>query len=394
MPIMKSLSEIDFVLLAQQDYQDFSGRVELDCSDFAKKHLCIQSIQGHAQAGHCSFHRKAFSNTTIENVVEAVGEDGLEDFKRERQTEIDRVFDWVKRATRGEKLKKFMLDGKPLFGINIFNELEIENMDDVLKGISLGSVMDNFRWRQKVFERYRHQMGGGECLAVNVERLKSLNLGLRDLSELENEKWLVRWLEEERVISGDFVTKSDSGFSCGYVRYKSGFGISDDASVINAGVLYSRDAALGLFLADGTDTWDKCSSIILKGGQDEYLGKIVKDAGKIKLSEEDIVDFIYLSSISPLRPSGYPDSSQRYFLQINPKTGMSAIRIHLRFIEHTLKFIDTLPRDRKLNVPKQPLGFGRVPSTKFYANTMKPLLYAYYIRGELPDFSKSCPSKP
>src|SRR3989344_7177873 len=82
-----------FASFAVRDYEDLSSRIELDCSDDAKKNLCIQSIEGHAKNGHCKFDGNAFLAATIEDVLEALFID-VAGFKEQRQEEVDRAFRW------------------------------------------------------------------------------------------------------------------------------------------------------------------------------------------------------------------------------------------------------------------------------------------------------------
>ena len=392
------LLQIDenFRQLAVADFDDFVGRVNLDCHPWAKEHLCVQSLQGHAQNGHCMFNSKRFPNTTIEDVLEALFID-IDEFKTRRQQEINRAFQWVLEALNGKAHKKFMIDSAPLFGIKLFERYTIRNVRDALFGCYLGGIMDNHsEWREGVLHRFGYQTGGGECLPFNVPILNKMRIGLDFLSEGENQPWLISELEKAGAVSSQIKIGTRDIVS-GFVRYKNGFGISDDAAFIMAGILYGTDAAMGLLLADAIDTWDKCAKIIMPGGQDEYLAKLIEAAMPITAGRDELLEFLYLSAVNPRAPGKDPDCSQRYFLQIDPRTNMSAVGRHLQFIESTRKYMNRLPRDRK-EKDRQRIGFNRVWSSEFYNREIKPRVYDYILKGKLPDHRKfkiiTCSSQP
>lgn len=60
------------------------------------------------------------------------------------------------------------------------------------------------------------------------------------------------------------------------------------------------------------------------------MQKKIEESGIIRVSKEEVYKFIYLIS-NPIKD--YPDSSQRYFLEINEKYNITSLEAHLIFIE-------------------------------------------------------------
>ncbi len=145
---------------------------------------------------------------------------------------------------------------------------------------------------------------------------------------------------DEGVIINHSETASTYRIVSAYVRHKKGEGTSDDLAIVLAGRLYGKDAAMGVFLCDAVDTWDKYAEKLVPGGQDEYLGALVKrhESAIRKIypnfripSEEDVVKFIYTISLE--KADNYAISnSQRYLLQVDETAGHSAVESHLNYI--------------------------------------------------------------
>ncbi len=148
-------------------------------------------------------------------------------------------------------------------------------------------------------------------------------------------------------------------------------------------------------MADAIDTWDKCALWLVKGGQDEFLGSAIKDhlmhpeQTHFESSREEFLDFVYLSAVSPRKPHKDPDSSQRYFLQVDPKTELSAMRTHISFARHMRNYIQkrlnsNWSERKDKTTPGQPIGFNRVWNRTFFHQEIKPRMISYF-KGEMPD---------
>jgi hypothetical protein len=388
--------------IARRDFEDLVKRVKLDATEKISPLLLVRTVQGHANSGHCEFKGKIFPNFTIDASVAAnmntlnsllnghgrrITHHGM---KIRCQEVIDDIGEAMHNIIDGKKLPYLVNSkGEPLAGANIFLEdrIDDENQDplDVVRGFYLGSCMDNYEWRKKVQERDKFIMGGGICCPVNVRKLEERGFDLGYLSENEFEKpefsdILDNFLRENIVVL-DRNVESKKGFVNGYVRMKKGQGISDDCAIINAGFLYNKNVARGVFLADAVDTWGTFVPVLYARGHDEIMGEEIKKRADredfdLRLSEENIIDFISLSAINPdpRFSEKYPDSSQRYFLQKGTK-GLSAVRSHFSFIEQLKKEIDSNVRYRKPETPKISLGFQRVSSREFYCEIRTRIIH-------------------
>lgn len=378
--------------IAKRDFGELVGRVNLDAPKEISPLLLMRSVQGHAHSGHCEFRGRRYPNFTIDDSVEA-NIDTLNsllnghsrrltpyDIKSRCQEVIDDIQGCMDDIIAGKKVSRLVNSrGEPLAGANIFLEQRIDDNGqdplDVVRGFYLGSCMDNYKWRKKVKEKYKLTMGGGVCCPVDVKKLELMGFDLGFLSESEFEKPEFSRVLEDLLAEGVVVfdrNVQSGDYSNGYVRMRMGQGISDDCAVINAGFMYNDNYARGVFLADAVDTWGTYVPVLFANGQDEIMGLKLKERAEkgefdLELTEEEIIEFIYLSAINPdpQFSDKYPDSSQRYFLQKSEK-GLSAVRSHFNFMRQLRKEIFSNQRYRKPNTPSMRLGFSRVNSRDFY----------------------------
>ncbi len=335
-----------FKELVKRDYEHLIDTVQLDLSDYVKELLLMQTVQGHAIQGHGFFSSKKCSsaknypNTTIEDVVTALNKKPI-DVKVERQSLIDEVKNFLYRIIKGEKVTNYVnKNKKALFRINFLKQIKIQEPTAVLLGFYLGSRMDNYLvWRKLTEDVYGIKIGGGECVAVNKKRAKELGYSLeslaKDVHTLDETKSLIK----QGVILADIASSRD--IVNGYIRYATGSGTSDGLAVLFSGVNHGLDAAIGLFLADAVDTWDKYTPFIYARGQDEHFGDVIEnnqDLIKQTYPEfqlprpEDVIKFIY--AIAEANYRNVISESQRYFLQYDKKARMTAIQSHLKFIKY------------------------------------------------------------
>lgn len=90
--------------------------------------------------------------------------------------------------------------------------------------------------------------------------------------------------------------------------------------------------ALGVFLADAVDTLEKYAP--LYKDQDSDIAYYIKEKFKgLGVTMDEVYRLAYLSAIPEGKEEEVPDSSLRYFLTIDPRTGQSTLECHLNFIE-------------------------------------------------------------
>jgi CBS domain-containing protein len=90
--------------------------------------------------------------------------------------------------------------------------------------------------------------------------------------------------------------------------------------------------ALGVFLADAIDTFEKY--VPTYHDQDKELSMHIKENYPfLDMDEEDVYELAYLAAIPENRVDEIPDSSLRYLLAVDQETGQSTFETHLNFIE-------------------------------------------------------------
>ncbi|PIN69569.1 hypothetical protein COV93_04810, partial [Candidatus Woesearchaeota archaeon CG11_big_fil_rev_8_21_14_0_20_43_8] len=163
-----------FESVAINDFSYMMKKWKIDATENTKRNLLIQSGSGHAQNGHGAY---AFANmflpeVEVEDVCIALGFDPSH-IKRERMNILDDIEDLVHRILAGDKIKKIKnTNGEPIGGITCFKKLKVDpaKSDDLLKGLALGGLMDNYDRRSRISQILRDEgaesMGGGQCVAV------------------------------------------------------------------------------------------------------------------------------------------------------------------------------------------------------------------------------------
>ncbi|MDI6738215.1 MAG: hypothetical protein QME12_06930 [Nanoarchaeota archaeon] len=336
----KKMGRTRFKDLANRDFYNLCKNIRLGTNQDIAELLFMQTVEGHAHEGHGAFRKKKrFSEITVEDVVYVLGYD-TEEIKQERQELIDEMKDFACRLIRGEEVKNYANKNRqPLFGAEFLEDMEINDSAAVLKGIYLGSKMDRYTgWRQKAEEIYCLSIGGGECIGVNRKLARQRGITFKSIAKMPHTDEEIKEMIQEGILCSD--VESSPEIVSSYVRKAKGKGTSDDLAVLLAGREFGFDAAIGLWLTDAIDTWDKYVPFIFKSGQDEQLGeKIEKSQEKIrqhikgfKLPSDDEVHK-FISVIAEVNYTGMISSSQRYFLQIDPNSGMSAIESHMEYIK-------------------------------------------------------------
>lgn len=394
-----------FSKLVQTEYLFLKSKYELEAISEVEDMLFMRTLEGRIREGHGGFKRFRLEDITMDEIVHTLNLDPKHEKEKSQQI-IDDIKEFIQKnidyetGKSKEKPERFLnTKGEPLAGSLYLAEQKIKNPLHVLIGYYLGSIMDNFDWRMRVKKEYNIVMGGGYCCAVNTEVIKKLGWGLYALANTENydngdgllsdykdKSMIYQVLKKSKGIIDNLIVDSNNKIVNAYIRMLHGHGVSDDSAFIGAGIFFSDDAAHGLFLADATDTWDKFTPRIIYGGQDELIGNIINDSVDLGLSEKAKIDFIYFAAIEKFREKGYPDSSQRYFLQ--KYNGISAVQNHKNFIDflnnQESKFENTIHRaEKKYRYSNMLLGFKKVPSNFFYHNILKQKVYDFRKQGKL-----------
>lgn len=337
--------------LIRRDFEALKKKVRLFTSKEVSELILIQSIEGHAHNGHGEFNGKKFVDTTMNDIVYALNYDQFA-IRSARQSLIDEIYEFVNRVINDEKLDRLLnKNGEPILRVPLFNSLKVD-ADDVLYGLVLGGFMDDYETRKEVERLYNIDIGGGKNYLVDFNVMEKIGIdgeylaheSNEDFIELYKDKGLILEFSENRY--NEFLLHPSIRFQ--YIRHKRGVGVSDDLAVIVAGKLYSKSVALGVYFADAIDTFDKYTTKFIE--QDYELAKLILNSGKVKVNMDDVYKFIYLIK-NPY--NNFPDSSQRYFLEINEKYNITSLEAHLMFIDG-------------LNPPEFEVAFERESNYKIY----------------------------
>ena len=312
--------------------------------------LVPQSIVGHAQQGHVAFEGSQYPNTTIEDVLEALGR-SFKEFWSQRQRHIDDIRVWLDRAVRDPSDPRVShpvnAQGHYLAGCDLVRSFpKAQDVIDALAGFVYASRMDTYDpWRVRVRERFSTQMGGGRTVPIDLDRLRASGKTLVDLASEEHDD--MRELIDQGIVI-DEMTLTSRSVTNGYARQRKGLGVSDDAAVIVAGTFRGAPGYVGALWADFVDTVDKNAVEIRPGGQDEELGKFVvreceRNGIDLGLDDDTCVSWIALAAIDPAQHTQWVHCSQRYFYEKSYSDGPRRKRkkngqyypaqLHLRFFE-------------------------------------------------------------
>lgn len=250
------------VNLIRKDFESLKEKVKLRTSKEVSDLILMQTIEGHAHNGHGEFSGKKFVDTTMNDIVFALGFDAYA-IRSARQSLIDEIYEFVDRVIGGEKLFKLQnKKNEPILRVPIFNEIEID-AKDVLLGLYLAGLMDDYETRKEAEKIYGINVGGGRMYLVDFSVLENLDIDGEYLAHEDNEDKLSYYKEIGLIIDYDeknysiFLEHPSIRFQ--YIRHKKGNGVSDDLAVLFGGKLYSKSVSLGVYLADAIDTLDKYS---------------------------------------------------------------------------------------------------------------------------------------
>ena len=323
---------MDLDELIQQDFENLSKTTELDVSKESEDTLLVQSIEGHAHNGAGMFHKRRFVNITLEDVVTALKLDP-EQVKTFRQKLIAEVFQYADQAVRGNASQRLVnSEGQPFFRAGRLKNLTV-NPVSVLKGLYLGGLRDDSEIRHDVEKEYNIKIGGGRSHFVDLRIMKQLNLDGEKLAHDAHAERIEEYKKFGMVVPPEKCQYRESEFiRYFYIRDRLGPGQSDDAAIVSAGLLFDRDVALGVFLADAIDTLEKY--VHRYSDQDNELARwIAESYTSLNTSVEDLHRLIFLSTIPEKKVDIVPDSSLRYLLSIDKKSKQTLLDCYLAFIE-------------------------------------------------------------
>jgi len=313
--------------------------------------LLIQSVLGHAQNGHTENYEIPHPNTTMKDICLAIGRDPTL-VAEERQKLIDHLETWI--FSGEDRQTPVDLNGNPLFGIDYFDSKLAKDyeftldMKKIKKGFVLGALMDSWDIRKKINEKFGKKLGGGKYHFIDMDMLNLAGYNTLNLST-EGHEDVIDTFRDLGVIVNDF--EDGKNINLLYVRYKCGKGSSDDAAIIHATRKYGNDEGIGVLLADATDTWDKfCSRPSVEGHDERIAKKIMKETPKI-VSDKEVLEFV--RDVCSIPGKSDPDSSQRYFLQIDRKVNQSALEGHMDYAAEK-------PFEKMI------VGFNQIENKKFF----------------------------
>jgi len=318
--------------LIQQDFRNLKASERLFTAPRIEELIFMQSIEGRAHNGAGSFSKRFYVNTTIDDIVRALGR-SPKATKTKRQELIDEIVDYVDAALAENPRDRLVTKkAQPLLGIPQFKERAV-NYHDVLKGLFLGGLRDNPEIRGKTQELYKINIGYGKCYLINTKVMDEMGLDGETLAHQENGD-NIEYFKSAGLIVDDVksLSRDVKYVRYLYIRHHVGPGQSDDAAIVASGIVYNADVALGVFLADAVDTLEKY--VPKYSDQDNEIARYIADNYKfLDVDEKDAYELAYLAAIPGDRVDDIPDSSLRYLLTIDKETGQSTLETHLNFIE-------------------------------------------------------------
>jgi CBS domain-containing protein len=338
--------------LIQDDFRNLKSSERLYTSPRIEELIFLQSIEGRAHNGAGSFNKRFYVNTTIDDIVRAVGR-SPKAAKAKRQELIDEIVEFVDSALSDDPRDRLVTkNGKPFLGIPLFKERTV-NYHDILKGLYLGGLRDDVEIRSKTEELFKIQIGYGRCYLVDTDVMEEMGMDGEILAHQENEDRLEEYKARGLIVDPATTKYRDSKhIKYLYIRHHVGPGQSDDTAIVASGLVYNVDVAIGVFLADAIDTLEKYVSVYRD--QDNELARYIKENyAFLDCEERDVCELSYLAAIPKDRIDEVPDSSLRYLLSIDEESGQSALETHINFIEGK-------------PIPQIPISHKRIPVTFLY----------------------------
>ncbi|MDD5135991.1 MAG: hypothetical protein PHN63_01430, partial [Candidatus Omnitrophica bacterium] len=148
--------------LIQQDFHNLKTQERLYTIPRVEDLVFMQSIEGRAHNGAGIFNKRTYVNTTMEDIVGALGR-SAKVVKSKRQELIDEIVEYVDSVFADDPRERLVTkNGRPLLGIPQFKERTV-NYHDILKGLYLGGLRDDPDIRKKTQGLYSITIGYGKC---------------------------------------------------------------------------------------------------------------------------------------------------------------------------------------------------------------------------------------
>lgn len=349
--------------LIRADLGILKANDRLDTTKVIEQLLFIQSIEGRAHNGSGAFDKQTFVNTSIDDVVRALGLDAAA-IKAERQRLIDDIAAFANDTLNEEKRDRLVTrTGEPFLGIPFFRDRRV-NARDVLRGLYIGGLRDNPDLRKETEAKFNIKIGCGECRLVDTRVMTKMGLDGERLAHEPHEDRIAEFIEKGLIVRKGLeeTPAAEDTLRYFYIRHRLGPGQSDDAAIVSAGVLYNSDVALGVFLADAIDTLEKYAPVYQDQDQ-ELAFYIARGFKELRILREDVHEIAFLAAIPEAEENLVPDSSLRYLLSVDARTNRNAIETHLAFIEGR-------------PIAEIPISFKRILTTQFYPYIKRRLLNA------------------
>src|SRR3989338_2594351 len=127
--------------LIRADYRHLKSVEKLNTTEEIEDLIFIQSMEGRAHNGAGLFRKMCYVNTTIDDVVKALGQE-TRHVKMRRQQLIDDIFAFA-RDTIEARRREYLVNEKnePFLGVPEFLKQKI-NSHDILAGLYIGGLRD------------------------------------------------------------------------------------------------------------------------------------------------------------------------------------------------------------------------------------------------------------
>jgi len=343
--------------LIQEDFEALKASVVLRTNRFVEDLILMQSVEGHAHEGHGAFRGRRFVDMTLRDTVLALHRSPRA-VAEARQRLIDGIVEWAKKSAAGSGSTRLTNeDQEPFLGMGMFRDLVVDP-SDVLRGLYLGGRRDDVDVRARVEQQTGLRIGGGRCYLVDVQVMREMGLNGEALAHGDHENQIEEFKQRGMILECAPEDRSPEALSerirFMYIRHRTGGGTSDDAAIVAAGLLYNRDAAIGVFLADAIDTFEKYVPLDRYCDQDDDLAAFVRtDFGDLNISDGEVDRLTALCAIPEETQAQVPDSSLRHLLAVDRRVDQCALESHLLFIQ------------RKPYAPME-IAFEHVMNTEFY----------------------------
>ena len=170
------------------DFRLLDDRDTLRTSWAIEQLILFQSVQSRAQDGTGAFNRHHYPDTSLDDIARALRLDP-QAVQTEQQALIDSIRQYVQETLSGRP-PAHLLDRNedPLLGIGTLRYFQVEAAD-VLRGIYLGGLRDEWEIRVQVEEEMGVKIGGGRRYLVDMEVMRRMGL---DGHKLAHGEWAGR----------------------------------------------------------------------------------------------------------------------------------------------------------------------------------------------------------